>query len=529
MKKIHLLLGASTVLIGCVAVLTFGCGKHSAQQRSSIQLPSERTSFAEVTEQLDPGGNFYLYLGTAQWLEHLSTKVESWRSTAAAIPELSPENTANVNKAFDVVNHLIKDSGVEDITGLGMSSVEIEKGMFHNKMLLHHYPNTGTGFLWKLCGQQPHALTGLDLLPANTALAAFADMDLPLLWSVTQDEIAKSGFPQAQDFLKKLPGQFEQSTKVKWDTFLKSLGTEGGFVLTLNESNTIPIPIPGMAMTLPEPGLILILKVNDDTIFNRIDQQLKSNPQIVSVEKPGLRMRTMPIPLPFIGTLRPTTASSGGYLLIGSSDELVNAALAVKSGQTPGLKSTAEFKRLARMMPETGNQFTYMSENFGRIMFQVQQQAMTGQLAKGGAAAQTQWMQTLFHSRPTFAYSVGVNTPQGCLTVGNSSQSFANMALLPAVAVPAMLSAIAIPNFVKARSTSQENACINNLRQIKAAENQYALEKGKKTGDPCTEADLTPYIRLINGQLPKCPAGGIYTIGPVGESPKCSIPGHEFP
>ena len=283
---------------------------------ASTVVSAEKTSFAEVTGQLDPGGNFFLYLGTAQWLEHLSTKVETWRTTVAAMPGITPDNTANVNKAFDIVNHLITNSGVEDITGMGLSSVEIEKGMFHNKAFLHHYPGTGNGFLWKLCGKSPHALTGLDLLPANTALAGFSDMDLPLLWKVTQDEIAKSGFPQAQDFVQKLPAQFEEKTKLKWDAVLNSFGGECGFVLTLNESNTIPIPLPGAAaLTIPEPGLLLILKVNDDTIFNRIDQELKKNPQVISVEQPGLKMRTMPVPLPFIGTLRPTTASSGGYLL----------------------------------------------------------------------------------------------------------------------------------------------------------------------------------------------------------------------
>ena len=73
----------------------------------------------------------------------------------------------------------------------------------------------------------------------------------------------------------------------------------------------------------------------------------------------------------------------------------------------------------------------------------------------------------------------------------------------------------------------QQNACINNLRQIDAAKQQWALEKGKKVGDPVTEADIKPYIKLdANGNLPKCPAGGKYTIGKVGETPTCSIPGH---
>jgi len=534
MKKNPLFLGTlALILVASLVWLNFGCGKKETPpampQSSATVVSAEKTSFAEVTTQLDPGGNFYLYLGTAQWLEHLSAKVETWRTTATAIPNLSPDNLANVNKAFDIVNHLIVDSGVEDITGMGMSSVEIEKGMFRNKMLLHHYPGTGTGFLWKLCGKEPHALTGLDLLPANTALAAFSDIDLPLLWTVTQDEVAKSGFPQAQDFLSKLPAQFEAKTKLKWDAVLNSIGGEAGFALTLDESNTIPIPLPGAALTIPQPGLLLVLKVNDDTLFNRIDEALKSNESVISVNQTGLKMRTMPMPLPFIGELRPTTASSGGYLFIASSDALVNEALAVKSGKSPGLKSTDEFKHLSKNIPDQGNQFTFMSERFGRILFQVQQQAMSGQMAKGGNAAQSQWMQSFFRTKPAFAYSVGMNTAQGCLTIGNSSQSFANMVLIPAAFVPAMMASIAIPNFVKARSTSQQNACINNLRQLDAAKNQWALENNKKTGDACTADDLKPYLRLIKGQLPKCPAGGIYIIGPIGETPKCSVPGHVLP
>jgi hypothetical protein len=539
MKKYSLYSGAALLLLlAGLASFNFGCGKPATPPPpanppagtppAAKTLSAERTSFAEVTAQLDPGGNFYLYLGTAQWLEHLSTKVESWRTSITALPDLSPENTGYINKGFDIADHLIKDSGIEDITGMGMSSVEIEKGMFHNKMMLHHYPDVGTGFLWKLCGKEPHALTGLDLLPADTALAAFSDVDLPLVWKVTQDEVAKSGFPQAQEFLQQLPGEFEQKTQLKWDAVLNSIGGECGFVLTLNESNTIPIPLPGMAMTIPEPGLLLVLRVNDDTLFNRIDQELKSNPQIISVEKSGLRMRTMPVPIPFLGELRPSTASSGGYLFIASSDALINEVLAVKSGQTPGLKSTAEFKRLAQNIPDRGNQFTFMSERFGRILFQVQKQVINGQMAKGGSAVQAEWMQTLFHNRPAFAYSVSANTPQGCLTIGNSSQSFANMILLPAVAVPAMLAAIAVPNFVKARSTSQQNACLNNLRQIDAAKQQWALENSKKSTDVPTQKDLLPYLGR-NGQFPRCPQGGTYTIGSVGESPRCSVAGHELP
>jgi len=133
-----------------VATLNYGCGKKEAppagqkpaagEQKTPAVVSVEKTSFTEVTSQLDPGGNFYLYLGTAQWLDGLSTKVGHWRQTVAAMPGLKPDNTTNVNKAFDIVSRLIKDSGIEDVSGVGLSSVEIEKGMFRNKALLHHYP-----------------------------------------------------------------------------------------------------------------------------------------------------------------------------------------------------------------------------------------------------------------------------------------------------------------------------------------------------------------------------------------------------
>jgi ABC-type transport system involved in cytochrome bd biosynthesis fused ATPase/permease subunit len=186
----------------------------------------------------------------------------------------------------------------------------------------------------------------------------------------------------------------------------------------------------------------------------------------------------------------------------------------------PGLKATDEFKHLAQGLPDQGNNFCYMSRRFAETLMKVQQQAMAASAKSDPRMAQ--WMQSFYRSRPAFAFSVGINTPDGSLTIGNGSQSYANAVLLPAVAVPAMLAAIAIPNFVKARTVSQQNACINNLRQIDAAKQQWALEKGKQTADVPTWDDIKPYLYRI----PHCPAGGTYTINAVGQQPQCSVPEH---
>jgi len=515
--------------LGLIVVLGSGCKKPGSPGPGSVGAgpvaSAEKTSFTEVTSQLDAGGTLYVYLGTAQWLDGLSTKVAGWQKAIEAMPQVREEDRPNIEKGFGVLTRVIKDSGIEDVTGVGLSSIEIEKGLYRNKAVLHHYPGTGDGFLWKMLGGEPHLLTGLDLLPVTTAFATFSDADLPLLWSTIKDETAASGFPQAEDMLQRVPEQFEQKTQVKWDEFLKSLGGEFGLVLTLNESNTVPIPLPGAQIKIAEPGLLLAVKVNDDTIFNRIDQELKRNPVVVSVERTNLKMRTMPIPLPLAINLRPTAASSGGYLFIASSDAMIEDVLAVKSGQRPGLKSTDEFKRLAQNIPTEGNQFTFVSSRFSAAVMQIQSQVAAGNA--GSSAAQQQLVQSFLQNNAGAGlFSVRVNTDSGCVVVGNGGHSAANLALLPAIAVPGLLAAIAIPNFVKARATSQENACINNLRMIDGAKQEWALENHKTATDTPTPEDLLPYV--MNHRFPKCPAGGHYTIGSLGEKPTCSISGHQL-
>jgi len=103
--------------------------------------------------------------------------------------------------------------------------------------------------------------------------------------------------------------------------------------------------------------------------------------------------------------------------------------------------------------------------------------------------------------------------------------AFTLVEIMIVVAVIGLLAAMAIPNFVKARATSQANACINNLRKIQDASDQFAIEHGKNTGDHVSlNRDLTPYIKMNSaGKLPACPTRGTYGIENIGDTPVCSI------
>src|SRR5436309_2463328 len=108
---------------------------------------------------------------------------------------------------------------------------------------------------------------------------------------------------------------------------------------------------------------------------------------------------------------------------------------------------------------------------------------------------------------------------------------FTLVEIMIVVAIIGLLAAIAIPNFVRARTTAQMNACINNLRQIDGAKQQWALETKQTTTAIPAVTDLQTYlVRGTVGVLPLCPASGTsatfassYTINDIATAPACQI------
>jgi competence protein ComGC len=119
--------------------------------------------------------------------------------------------------------------------------------------------------------------------------------------------------------------------------------------------------------------------------------------------------------------------------------------------------------------------------------------------------------------------SAGALTGEG-LALGGLITGYLGLALIPVIG---LMAAIAVPNFVKARTTAQMNACVSHLRQIDDAKQQWAMDKKKQSTDTPTAQELDAYLHRSFTTL-KCPAGGVYTINAVGENPTCSIPGHEL-
>ena len=116
------------------------------------------------------------------------------------------------------------------------------------------------------------------------------------------------------------------------------------------------------------------------------------------------------------------------------------------------------------------------------------------------------------------------------MKIRTSKSGFTLVEIMIVVAIIGLLAAIAIPNFVRARTTSQQNACINNLRQIDGAKQQWALEtKAAPTAAPVL-SHIQPYLgRGSSGTAPLCPSDSTgsfatsYTMGNLQTAPVCKI------
>jgi hypothetical protein len=276
---------------------------------------------------------------------------------------------------------------------------------------------------------------------------------------------------------------------------------------------------------MPPPSLLICLAVKDDTLVKAIQAPLnRVKKPMVQNQLGDVAVSSVNIPAPSPFPLEPSFAICSNFFLFGTTAQVVSDAVKAFKGKN-GLITTAEFKKAFEGLPSANNGMFYMDRRVMKTITDIETAIMDG---AGAEKASVSTMRDILLRRGEMESAfVFQNQKGGILVTGKSTSGGKELVGGLMVAPIGLMAAIAIPSFVKARSTAQHNACINNLRQIDAAKEQAAL--AERWGDD-QEVDIAIVNQYIKGnKTPICPQGGTYTYGKMNESPTCSIPGHSLP
>lgn len=164
-------------------------------------------------------------------------------------------------------------------------------------------------------------------------------------------------------------------------------------------------------------------------------------------------------------------------------------------------------------------------------------QVYNGQVGKGILIFFTSWLIMPWIYGIIDAYRTANKINEGIITIpqrpGCVIATICLMVLTPFfIAILGILAAIAIPNFLMARGKAQAKMCINNLSYIEQVKQMYADENGLVSGSTIPsegnngkdDGDGIPdVLEKYFDTAPRCPSGGKYNIGAIGEKPTCSI------
>ena len=116
-----------------------------------------KTSFEEVSVKLDPNGHLYAYMNTAKVMKQMDQMVESLLKMAKEGGDDSILNNPlfgpMISNLMEAIKPAYDESGVSQISGVGMSSFAVKEDLWRSKMYVHRSSQEGDGLIWKMLGR----------------------------------------------------------------------------------------------------------------------------------------------------------------------------------------------------------------------------------------------------------------------------------------------------------------------------------------------------------------------------------------
>jgi hypothetical protein len=418
-------------------------------------------SFLAVNQQLELGGTLYGYVDVDGDVLKLTSGLQEVLTQVAA---MQPAVEPYVKQDFSAIATKL---GLTDIKAAGVSSVPDGTGYFRNRMFFYT-PGERHGLLLGL-GGKPGPFTHLHLAPADTAFYAEADLDLPVVYRTIKDVVAQvAGEPVGNQMEATLKNAGEAAALSVLD-LIYGLKGHSAVVLRIDDEKTMALP--GGAVTLPSFSLLLCV----DGVGPVVERALQQSPLFKRTDE-TTHLYEVTQPLPIEG-IQPVVLIDGNTLFFATTRAFLDQCRTQKSS----LAESDEFRRATAGVGTEGNGITYVHPRAFAALRRIEK-------LNPSLPPQAQSVLALVLRKVPKAdrpmVLVRSNLPDGILIRAYWDRSFKQQVAMISLYNPVTLglvAAMAIPAFQKVRSSSQEKAVMNNLRQLSAAADQYYLETGFRT------------------------------------------------
>jgi len=450
-----------------------------------VQSAERSAHFAAVNRHLDLGGVLYGYVDVDGDVEKLGAGLNELAGRLAALqPEL-----AMLKQDY---GPLLGTLGLTDVKAIGFSSVRTSTG-YRNRTFLYT-PNERHGLLLAF-GGAAHAFTEAHYAPANADLFFETDIEIPAAYTALKQVLAKIG---GDSWVKTIESELQKKTPdgiVPYDV-IQHLTGRFTFVGRVDPEETLTIP---GKTELKLPGVSFMVRL--DGVGESLEAALAALPSLHKTVDSGRTLYEMQEPVAG-KSLQPVFAIDGTAVVLANNRMFLNECLS----RVSGLDEQADFKAALALTGHEGNGVSYVTPRFfdqlREVLTAIRDREPETKLILDG------WSNELPKiDRPLI--SVRTNQADGILVQSvwhKSLKQDVAMAFMANPVTVGLLAAMAIPAFQKVRVSSMDKTIQNNLRQYRAAGQQFMLETGKSTA---TYQDLVGENKYIKSLKPV--AGEDYT------------------
>jgi len=333
-------------------------------------------------DRLDADADFVFYLNTSRLMPPLRQEMSKLGDALTAANLGGPQAGCVLAQVGPVLDWL----GAFSVRSIGVSMAPVGDDVSRIKSFMEREEGFDDRVLWRLYGAA-RPLDTLKYLPSDTAAMEVLALNPGRLWQIAEEGLSRFAPVQVSGAVAQWKDRLKADYDLDLNTLPGTLDDEMFVALTLSDSVTMHIPLPGNEpLELPEPGFLLGVHVQNDTLMQAVLSILK-NRQIPVSEKTldgGAVLYTLNLPAKLPFPMNPSMLLHEGCLLLGSTPDLVERA--VQSYAFGGeLAKSEAFQARFPERPAAVNALVYMDERFSDAYCRLQAALSRMSMIKGVA------------------------------------------------------------------------------------------------------------------------------------------------